>query len=186
MIFFAAVCMKPYNINAAETTDIKASPAPTMRPEHYEEVAVTTEQQYMPELGCVVVIKKTVTSFYTLVDGEYVLTNQILEVTNEFPQATENPGTYDPAQSTAVPVTRLDISQISLKGKRISNNKTRLSWNEVPYCEGYVIYCSEKEKRDMNRLRRLTAPVQQHVQYQVLRKRRRIISKYVHLIQQIR
>ena len=49
MIFFAAVCMKPYNINAAETTDIKASPAPTMRPEHYEEVAVTTEQQYMPE-----------------------------------------------------------------------------------------------------------------------------------------
>ena len=105
MIFFAAVCMKPYNINAAETTDIKASPAPTMRPEHYEEVAVTTEQQYMPELGCVVVIKKTVTSFYTLVDGEYVLTNQILEVTNEFPQATENPGTYDPAQSTAAPVT---------------------------------------------------------------------------------
>lgn len=147
MIFFAAVCMTPYNIYAAETTDIEASPAPTMSPEQYEEVTVTTEQQYMPELGCVVVIKKTVTSFYTLVDGEYVLTNQTLEVTNEFPQATENPGTYDPSQSTAVPVTRLDISQISLKGKRISNNKTRLSWNEVPYCEGYVIYCSEKEKK---------------------------------------
>ena len=61
MIFFAAVCMTPYNINAAETTDIKASPAPTMRPEHYEEVAVTTEQQYMPELGCCLLYTSRVT-----------------------------------------------------------------------------------------------------------------------------
>ena len=123
LIFFAALCMTPYNINAAETMNAEASPAPAMRPEHYEEVTVTTEQQYMPELGCVVVIKKSVTSYYTLVDGEYVLTNQTLEVTNEFPQATDNPDSSDSVQPATVPVTMLDISQISLEGKRISNKK---------------------------------------------------------------
>jgi len=145
MLFFAVLCVAQYNITAASTVDTAVTPEPSARPDSYEEVKVTTEQQYMPELGTVVTVKKTVTSYYTLVDGEYVLDNQILEVTREFPQAADNSSDYNQAQATLAPVSGLDISQISLKSKRISNKKSRLSWIEVPYCDGYVIYYSKKE-----------------------------------------
>lgn len=131
------------NVTFASGVSALATAEPVTQADSYEVVDVTTEQQYMPDLGITVTVKKIVTSYYSLVDGEYVLVNQKLEIVNEFLD-NENYD-YNQVYQSPAPIILPDISDVSLTCKRISNKASRLSWNAVPNCDGYIIYCSTKE-----------------------------------------